>query len=170
MPHEVAHLHRGLSGHARDERAHLGKPDIEFGIRYLCIRGSDGGLGGANPGPGLQRLLFVIVQLTLRNRPLLGQGGVTAHVDLGEPLLCLSLAELTLRLPELPLRLLQRVLEGSRVNLKQHLPLRNRRSFTVQLPYQVSTHLRLDLCVHKAIQRSDPLSLERNVRGGRPDH
>jgi hypothetical protein len=111
------------------------------------------------PGLGLQ----IVIQLALRNGLRLGQRGIARHVLRGLSQLSLRLYHLRLGLRQLSLALIERGLKWARIDLKQQLPLGNDRSFPVILANQVARNVRLDLRVHVAVHRGDPLAGESDI-------
>ena len=148
-PHEVADLSRGDRGDARDERGHFGEPEVE-------LRRIDGRLRRLDGGQRRQIGLDVVVELTLRDRALLGQRAVTGQVALGLP-------ELRLRLAQSRLRLRERHVEGPRIDLEEHLALLDEAAFLVLATHEVARHLRPNLGVDEAVERRDPLGRERDL-------
>src|SRR6267378_417577 len=100
--------------------------------------------------------LDVVVQLTLGDSALLRQGSVAVHIELGFAALGLSLSELSLGL-------VKYCLKGTRIDLEEHLALADKGAFLVALLDEISTHLRLDLCVDVPVQRRDPFAVYRDV-------
>ena len=87
----------------------------------------------------------------------LGQRSIALHVDLGEAELRLGLKHLSLCLGQLAFGLVERGLEGTRIDLEQDLALGHLGAFPIILFDQVAVGLGLDLRVDIAVERADPL-------------
>ena len=101
---EIADLRGGLAGDSRDERADLGEAEVELGVGDRGLCGGDRGLGRGDGGFGLRGLLFLVVELALRDGVFRGERRVAVDVDLRELKLRLSLTDGSLGLAELALR------------------------------------------------------------------
>src|SRR6266852_2324140 len=64
---------------------------------------------------------------------------------------------------QLPFGLIEHLLKWARVNLKEHLTPFDECAFVIILANQVTAHLRRNLCVDVAFERSYPLTLNRHV-------
>src|SRR6185369_13227171 len=74
-----------------------------------------------------------------------------------------SLLELSLKLRDLPVRLIYGCLEWSWVDLKQELTFLNKRALFEILSQQITSHLRFDFCVHHSVRRANPLFINRHI-------
>jgi len=72
-------------------------------------------------------------------------------------------ARLRLVLREFRLRLVERGLKRARINLKQQIALFHLAAFGVVLREQITGDLRVDLRVHKSVERADPFLKNWNV-------
>src|SRR5882672_6090783 len=83
-------------------------------------------------------------------------GNITLHVRFGVRHLCLSLRQLSFGL-------IKHGLKWTRIDLKKELPLFDECPFVIILANEVTVHLRRDLCVDVAFERSYPLALNRHI-------
>src|SRR5262249_50206633 len=130
---EVADLRGGLSGDSGDERTHLREAEVD-------LRGGDGSLCGCNlglccgeVGLGLRGCLVLGVELALGDGMLRCERSVAVYVNLCELQLRLRLAYGSLGLTQLALGLIERRLEGARVDLEENGALLNDGAFAVVL-------------------------------------
>lgn len=100
--------------------------------------------------------LFIGVELALRNGARLRFGNIALHVKGG-------IAELSFRLRELGLRLIQRRLERPRINLKQDIVFVYVRAFAIILLDEIACDLRLYLRIYVPIECGDPLARNLHV-------
>src|SRR5580658_7850651 len=100
--------------------------------------------------------LDVVVQLTLRNGVRFRKRSVPIDIHLSFGELCLSLRQLSVRL-------IKQCLEGARIDLEQHLPLADKRTFFVSLLNDVSRYLGLNLRVYVAVERRHPFADDGDV-------
>ena len=117
-----------------------------------CDRGArriGGGLGGAVR-------LHGVVELLLADGAVLGQRRVPIHVLLG-------LRERGRRPAELALGLVERGLVGPRVDPEQHVARLDDVALRVAARLQVTVHAGADLGVDVAVDRADPLDVDRHV-------
>ena len=101
----------------------MGEAKVQLSVFDRGFGGGYGGLCRLHGGFGLRLLLDIVVELALRDGVGLGQRSVALDVDLGQAELRLRLQHLPLGLGELALGLIERCLEGTRVDLEQHLAL-----------------------------------------------
>ncbi len=142
---KISNLGGGLTRHARNQRTNLGKFEIEIRSRHRGLCGSHGGFG-------LSLLLNLVIELAPGDGAGFSQRRVAVHVDLGEGELCLSLSQLSLRL-------LERSLKWTGIDLEQNSALFDLRTLAIILANQVSVGLRLDLSVDITIERAHPLTV-----------
>ena len=127
---EVADLRGGLAGNAGDQRPHMGEAEVQLGVFDRSFSGGDRSLGRLHRGFGLRLLLHIVVELALGDGACLGKRGVALDVDLGEAELRLGLQHLTLCLRQLAFGLIERGLEGTRIDLEQDLAFGHLGAFT----------------------------------------
>jgi hypothetical protein len=120
------------------------------------LRLLDCGLGSLNSGLSLHSRSRFGVKLALRNGPFLDQGGVAFHIDVGQ-------IELRPCLGQLPFRLVERRLERSGVDFKQHITLVDVGAFLVVLADEIPAHLGLNLGVYVALQGRNPFGVDGHV-------
>ena len=148
-PYKIPDLSFGQACDSSDQRAHLGKSQIQLSLIHLGFRGSDDGFGSLIG-------LDVVIQLRLWNGTFFGQRCVASDVELGLP-------ELGFRLSQLPLCLLQCGFKWTRIYLEQYVALVDDGAFRVVLLHQVAGYLRLNLCVHVAVERCDAFRVQRDI-------
>jgi len=146
---EVTDLRLRNSGDAVDRRDDLREFQIELRLRDSRPGGGDGGLIA-------EIRLNGIIELLLADHLLFRQRCQAPDIDLG-------FAERRFGLAELPLRLVERRLVGSRVDLEHKLAGLDERPFLIRLAEQVAGDARLDLRVDVAHERSDPFGIDRHV-------
>src|SRR5258708_25217523 len=83
-------------------------------------------------------------------------GNITLHVRFG-------VRHLRLRLRQLSFGLIKHGLKGTGIDLKEELTLFDECAFVIILANQVTAHLRLNLRIDVAFERSHPLALNRHV-------
>src|SRR3989449_3700822 len=83
-------------------------------------------------------------------------GNITLHVRFGVRHLRLSLRQLSFGL-------IKHGLKWTRIDLKKELPLFDECAFVIILANQVTAHLRLNLRIDVAFERSHPLPLNRHI-------
>src|SRR6201984_1103406 len=83
-------------------------------------------------------------------------GDITLHVRFGVRHLRLSLRQLSFGL-------IKHGLKGARIDLKEQLTLFDECAFVIILANQVTAHLRLNLRIDVAFERSHPLALNRHI-------
>ncbi len=93
-----------------------------------------------------------------------GERSVAVDVNLCELKLRLRLADGALCLAELTLRLRQRGLEGTRVDLEEDLAFLYDGAFAVVLLDEVAGDLRLDVGVDEAVERANPFVGDGDIR------
>src|SRR5258708_10643382 len=113
-------------------------------------------LAGLNCGLRPTERLRVRIQLTLGNGVSLRFGNITLHVRFGVRHLRLSLRQLSFGL-------IKHGLKWTRIDLKHELPLFYQCAFVIILANQVTAHLRLNLRIDVAFERSYPLALNRHI-------
>ena len=162
----------------------LGGLDRGVGCLNLRPRGFDSGLCRLHLRLRGQIVLRGVVEILLRDGLLLGERDVAVHIELGSVLIRLGRRELRFRLSQLRLRLrqlsvglrelslglIERGLKRPRIDLKQQLPLLDERTFGVILLQQIAGHLGLDGGVYHAVERADPLAVDRNIFLPNLDH
>ena len=83
-------------------------------------------------------------------------GNVALHIEF-------SIRLLRFGLRQLPFGLIEHSLKWTRIDLKEDLTLFDKCSLVIILANQVTAHLRLNLCVDVAFERSHPLALHRHI-------
>src|SRR5437899_10394738 len=83
-------------------------------------------------------------------------GNITLHIRFGVRHLRLSLRQLSFGL-------IKHGLKWTRIDLKKELPLFDECAFVIILANQITAHLRLNLRIDVAFERSHPLALNRNI-------
>ena len=68
-------------------------------------------------------MLNIVIELALSNGSRLRKRSIAIYIDLGEAELCLRLLDLSPGLLQLPVSLIQRCLERTRIDLEEDLPL-----------------------------------------------
>ena len=113
------YLKLSLPGDAVDRRNQPGKIEVDLGRFDRGLGRLDLSYGRGHRSLGRQVVLNSVVQVLLTGGLLLRQRRVTVYVKFGPALHRLSIGQHGSRLRQLPLRLVERCLEGSRVNLKK---------------------------------------------------
>ena len=108
-------------------------------------------LCGSNGCPRSEFSLYLVIELTLRDRSGFRERRVAFNVEFG-------FAELRLSLRLLRFRLIEGGFERARSISKRSCPLRTDRSFFVILANEVPGDARLDFGVHEAIKCCHPLA------------
>ena len=111
---------------------------------------------GLDGGLRREERLSVGIQLALGNGMSFRFGNITLYIQLG-------IRHLRLGLRQLSLGLIEDGLEWTGIDLEQELTFSDKSPFPIILANQVTTHLRLNLCVDESFERSDPLALNRDI-------
>ena len=133
------------------------KPRFSCSIFDRSFGGGYRSLGRLHRGLSLRLLLDIVVELALGDGAGLGQRSIALDVDLGEAELRLGLQHLPLCLRQLAFGLIERCLEGTRIDLEQDLAFGHLGAFPIILFDQIAVGLGLDLRVDIAVERADPL-------------
>jgi hypothetical protein len=160
---KVAHLRSRLTRDPANERSDLGKSKVQFRCGKRSFGGVDRGFRSGNGGIRLFGRLPVGIKLALRNGACPRERSIALQVDLCEAALSLRLGELSFRLLNLCLCLIDSGPKCTRVDLKENLILGDRRTFPVILADQIPAYLRLNLRVDKSIESAGPIAGERLV-------
>src|SRR5712671_4669057 len=147
--HQVAHLDSIDAGNSIDQRNHSRVAQVQLSL-------FDRRLAGLNCCLRTTERLGVGIQLALGNRVSFRFGNLTLHVELG-------VGHLRLGLGQLPFGLIEHRLKWAWVNLEEDFTLFDECAFVIILANQVTAHLRRNLCVDVAFERSYPLTLNRHV-------
>src|SRR5581483_8956324 len=75
----------------------------------------------------------------------------------------LGLRQLTSRLRQLSLRLVERCLKLARIDFEQNLAFVYERAFAIVLLHQIARYLRLNVRIHVAVRRRHPVAVNRHV-------
>ena len=162
---EIADLRGGLAGDAGNQRPHMGEAKVQLSVFDRSFRGGYRSLCGLHGGLSLRLLLNIVVELALGDGTGLGERGIALDVDLGQAELRLGLQHLPLCLGQLAFGLIERCLEGTRIDLEQDLAFGHLGAFSIILFDQIAVSLGLDLRVDIAVERADPLIGNGHVGG-----
>ena len=127
----------------------MGELHVQSGLLDVRFRRLD-------QGPRAEFRLDLGIELASRDRSRFRQRLVSLDIEAG-------LAKLRPRLGELRLRLVERRLERTRVDLEEDVPFEDDASFPVRLPDDVPGNAGLDLRVHESVQRRHPFAIDRRV-------
>ena len=152
---QIADLRQRDSREAVNRRSDFGEAEIQLRVfnggfvRFdLCLR--------------RQVRLNCVVQFLLADGLFLRERRVALHVQF-------RFARLRLVLRKFGLGLIQRGLKRARINLKQQIAFFHLAAFGVVLREQITGYLRVDLRVHKSVERADPFLKNGNVRRRKRD-
>src|SRR5437879_9414246 len=146
---KISDLHLSESRDPIYQGCNIGEAEVEVRLFHLS-------LGSLYRRFRCEVCLDIVVQLALSNGALLGQRSIAVDIEL-------SLAQVGLGLRELRFGLIKHCLERTRVDLEKHLTLAYKRTFLVGLADDVSSHLRLNLCIDVAVERSHPLAVDGDI-------
>ncbi len=138
------------------ERADAGEPEIQSRGLYGRLRRLDRCLCR-------QIRLDVVVELALRDRARLGERPIARDIALG-------LSELGLRLRKLRFRLRERCLEGTRIDLEQHITFAHTCAFAVRARNEIAAHLRANFGIDEPVECGNPLARDLDRLWRQVDH
>ena len=134
----------------------MGEAEVQLGLTYGAARRFDGRFGRAVK-------LDVVVELALRNRPRLGERAIALDVSRRATLVRDARREVAVRL-------IERGLERTGVDLEQHFALPDKRAFADSLRDEIPVHARPDLRVAVPVERGDPFAVDGHVSLLHPHH